>query len=507
MGINIHSEELLESKSVSIQNIVLPLIYFLLFVFSFLCSSNLLFSDYKVQFWVLTGIIATHNISELLLVYRNESRRFWIQPIVLGCVVIFLLQLGGVTNFLYRNSDGFFYINYNNVFEREPQWLVKTMSLVLLASLTYWMGYKLHYGRNMANLYLRYYGKILNFSVSHYTLLGGLLFGWTIKLILNYYGGLGHRFGELTKSLGHMPGFVYRLKIFEDVSLVFTLIFMFLAYRFRSNVFYRNLFLISLSMEILFAFTSGARSTIVFVFIGVFFVDYFFKERFRLIWIIAGTAILYFAMTTLNQFKSFALNPANHSIEIKDPVEYIRLASQYSNLQSQNIKDEEKVNQAIYLGAIGRFNYINEAAHVVRYKDTNGLTSKDPDFIAPLFTFPIFAVLPKFYLFGEESDNFGTWATELIVGHHRYSTAISPLGYAYAAGGTAGVAIIFLILGILMKFAGVLLAKVKSVIAFVVFLAILEHLVMFDSVVSGTFLNLVRFGLLLPPILWLVFKK
>jgi hypothetical protein len=66
---------------------------------------------------------------------------------------------------------------------------------------------------------------------------------------------------------------------------------------------------------------------------------------------------------------------------------------------------------------------------------------------------------------------------------------------------------IFLILGILMKGAGLLLFNVQSVIGFVIFIAIMQYLVMFDSVIPGTLINLIRFGLVLPPVLWIFLRK
>lgn len=482
-------------------------LYAIILAFAFICSQYMVFDSYHIQFWVLTGVLTSYNLLELFLLYRQSPERFWMKPAVLGVFVIFFLQLGGLTNYFYRADNGQFFVNYNRTFIHEPQWLAMTMAIVLAASVTFWIGYRLKAGRELATKYLTIYGRMWNYPVSHFKLFIGLMAGWIIKLLLNYYGGIGHRFGELTKELGSMPEFVYRLKIFEDVSLVFMIIFMYLMYKHKGVKFYRNIFLFSLAFESLFALTSGARSTIIFVFIGVFLVDYYFKERIRIVWILGGAALLFFAMTTLDRFKSFALNPQSNSVEIKDPIEYIRLANQYSLLQAQRAKSDRDYQKTLYLGAVGRFNYINEATHVIRYKKTQGLDDDDPDFITPMFTFPIFAIFPKYYLFGEESDNFGTWATELIVGHHRYSTAISPVGFAYAAGGTMFVLLVFFGLGILMKFCDVLLKNVKTVIAFILFLAILKQLVMFDSVVSGSLLNLVRYGLLLPPVLWILFRK
>jgi hypothetical protein len=41
----------------------------------------------------------------------------------------------------------------------------------------------------------------------------GLLAGWAVKLVLNYYGALGHKIGILTRETGALNPIASRLKI------------------------------------------------------------------------------------------------------------------------------------------------------------------------------------------------------------------------------------------------------------------------------------------------------
>src|SRR5205085_9168219 len=185
---------------------------------------------------------------------------------------------------------------------KEPWWLTRTMSIILIASIFYWFGYKLKYGRIGARLYMEAYSRFWNFPVSHYMLLIGLVVGWYIKLLLNQYGAIGFKFGLVVQKAGYIPGLIYRLKVFEDLSLLFMIIFMYLAYAHKRNYFYWTAFIIAVIFEVVFALTTGARSSILYVFFGIFLVDYYFKKRIRLAWIIGGTAMIIFAMTVLQSF-------------------------------------------------------------------------------------------------------------------------------------------------------------------------------------------------------------
>ena len=139
---------------------------------------------------------------------------------------------------------------------------------------------------------------------------------------------------------------------------------------------------------------------------------------------------------------------------------------------------------------------------MIYYKNVEGMKPNDPDFVYPFLTFPVFAVLPKYYLFGVEEPGYGYWATKRLTGGRRTSTAISPIGFSYLAGGSALVIVVFILLGIFMKWVGLLINNISSVVGLILFLPLMSQLAMFDSVVTGTYINLIRYGLLLPIVLW-----
>jgi hypothetical protein len=462
---------------------------------------------YEKQFWIVTLLVLGHNLFELVNLFRTNSKLYFLQPVVLGALVIFIIQLGGVTNFLMTRDGGGFAYLYNTNIEKDPYWLVLAMSVILLASVSYWLGYKLSAGRILFNLYFQGYKRFINYSVSTYALIAGWVVGCFIKLLINYYGGIGHKFIVLIQAQGEIPAVVSRLKVFENLSLLFLMMILFEVYRKGRNPLLTNIVIIGTIFEIVFAVTSGARGPIVYLLLSFFMVDYYFHRRIKLLYILVFGLVLYGSMTLLVKYKAYVFDPKSNATEVSNPIESIQMAIQFNQKLNLTKEQEKALKEASRIDAISRFNYVNEVAQMIHYKSMLGLDQDDPDFVTPLFTFPVFAVLPKFYLFNISDPGYGYWATQYLSGNKRSSTAISSVGYAYMAGGVGLVIFIFLIIGILMKGAGILLFNVQSVVGFVIFIALMQYLVMFDSVIQGTFINLIRFGLLLPPVLWIFLRK
>ena len=219
-----------------------------------------------------------------------------------------------------------------------------------------------------------------------------------------------------------------------------------------------------------------------------------------------GVLTLVFAMTILNDFKTYAFENPEKAAN-KDPIEFILNAASFSQKIDKTIGDNKELKRLLYLKAIGRFTYVNEATQVIRYKEVKGLKNTDPNFLRPFLTFPFFAIVPQYWILGEEAQGIGAWVTQLLSKTRKYDTAMSPIGYSYLAGGPGLVLVVFFIFGVLMKSLEYIMRNIHGVIAFILFLNLLKWLVLFDTVVSATFLNLIRYALLLPPLLWLVFKK
>ena len=483
------------------------LAYTSLLILASLIATKLLGKSYYFQFWLLTGIVLIHNIVELLSLYRSNPKHFILQPIVLGSIVIFLMQGGGITNFLMLDNDLQFVLLYNDKIEKEPYWLAFGMSIVLASSVAYWAGFKLAAGRHLFNIYNATYRKFLNYNISIYSLVSGWFIGCIIKLIINHYGGIGHKYIILVQSAGELPGIVSRLKVFENMSLLFLMMILFWVYKYGKNMVLVTILIVGILFELIFAITSGARGTIVFLFLSLFVVDYYFRDKIKLVWLVIGGLVLYGSMTIISKYKDYIFTSREKAIEISNPFESIQLAILYNDNKVFTKKQMKAIKESSRISTIGRFTYVNEMVQMMYYKNKIGLKKEDPDFTTPFLTFPIFAILPKYYIFGISDPAYGYWVNDYLVGGTRTSIAISPFGFTYLAGGTAFVLFIFAILGILMKAASFLLSNIRSVIGFILFIAIMQHLVLFDTVVYGTFINLIRFGLVLPPLLWVIAKK
>ncbi len=486
---------------------VILLIYGPLICIALLLGNTLVFANYYSQFWLLTAATLVHNLIELFFLYRSDRRLYFIQPVVLGVIVLFLLQFGGFTNYLMKRNDGEFAIIYNNILVNEPVWLARCMSLVLASSVIFWLGYKLSLGRHLYNFYSKYYDRFWNYTVSAPKIILGWFVGCVIKIIINQYGAIGHKYIILSLEGKYIPPFIMRLKVFENLSLLFLIMLLFIYYKNKSNRFILIILVIGFIFELIFAITSGSRFTIISLFLGLFFVDYFFSDKIKLSWVIVLGGLLYFSMTVIKGYKDYLFKNMGKNVELVNPLKSVEMAIQYNNIKHVDPRLRKDIEEAGRISVIGRFNYVNEMAQMIRYKSVKGLRNNDPDFLTPFFTFPIFALFPRYYLFGESEPRYGYWATKKLSGGKTTSTAISPIGFTYLAGGAGLVLLIFFILGVLMKYCGLLVKNLKGVAGFIIMIAMLNTLVLFDSVVTGSFINLIRFGLLMPPLMWLFLKK
>lgn len=477
-------------------------IYPVILVVAYILGSRQVFDNYNLQFWVLTGLVTAFHVTELGFHYRQNPKLYLIQPVVIGTIILFFLQFGGVTNFMMRKQDGHFATLYNNILDREPQWLCYAMSLVLASSVAYWLGFKLRLGSRFYKLYIRYYGRFWDYKISYMRLFYGWIIGCIIKLVINYYGAIGHKYIILTLEHAYIPPFVMRLKVFENLSILFFIMLLFVYYQHRNNLFLRGVLIVGFLFELVFALTSGARFTIVMLFLSVFLVDYVFSKRLKFMWVVIMSGVLYLSMTIIASYKEYIFHDHREVLHHETSIKSFQDALEYNKEKQASLQMNDELREAARIAVIARFNYVNELAQMIYYKNVEGMKPNDPDFVYPFLTFPVFAVLPKYYLFGVEEPGYGYWATKRLTGGRRTSTAISPIGFSYLAGGSALVIVVFILLGIFMKWVGLLINNISSVVGLILFLPLMSQLAMFDSVVTGTYINLIRYGLLLPIVLW-----
>jgi hypothetical protein len=491
----------------SIQVSLLLVLYPVLLGVAFIFGTTRIFDDYSTQFWFLTSLVAGYNIIELIQLYKVDKTLYFIKPVVMGTIILFLSQFGGITNFLLVRRNGDFATLYNNHLEKEPQWLCYSMGIVLGASIFYWFGYKLKIGRMLYNSYMRVYQRFWSFRLAKSRLLLGWLIGAIIKLVINAYGAIGHKYIKLMVEGESLPSFVMRLKVFENLSLLFFIMLLFLSLKEKNNTFLRSFVWVAFVFELVFALTSGARFTIIVLFFSIFLVNYILKKELRVFWIVFLAGILYFSMTVVKGYKDYVFSSKSDIVKEANPLESIQGAIEFNKGIKHNTRLSEDLKEAAKIEVIARFNYVNDLTQMIRYREVEGLKASDPNFVTPFLTFPFFAIFPKFYLFGVEEPKYGYWATHVLTGGRRTSTAISPIGFTYLAGGSILVMVVFFFLGILMKWAGFLMNGINTPVGLILFLAIMSTLIMFDSIVTGSYINLIRYAILLPPLMWLLLRS
>ena len=281
------------------------IIYTFLLLFAYIFGTHLVLDSYEDQFWVLTIVGTVYHCIELLMLYRKERHLFLIKPVVLGVIVLYFLQFGGITNFLMRNNKGDFAALYNNILLKEPYWLSYTMAMILATGVAYWFGYKLLLGRKIYKAYTGIYNRFWNFDVAYMRLIYGWIIGCVIKLIINHYGAIGHKYIILTLNHEYLPPYIIRLKVFENLSMLFWVMLLYLYYQQRSNSLLKSVVVFGFLFELAFAVTSGARFTIIMLFLALFIVDYIYARRVKMVWVFILSGVLYVSMTIIASYKDY----------------------------------------------------------------------------------------------------------------------------------------------------------------------------------------------------------
>jgi hypothetical protein len=71
--------------------------------------------------------------------------------------------------------------------------------------------------------------------------------------------------------------------------------------------------------ELIFAITSGARELLYFIF-DIFLVDYYFRQRIKILWVAVFGLVLYISMTMIAKYKDYVFTTSNNATEVSNPI-------------------------------------------------------------------------------------------------------------------------------------------------------------------------------------------
>lgn len=482
-----------------IRQVIFLLVSFTVFIVSITTES------YRLGYFILTGLTVIIHFVELNQEYKSSKPHFFINPIFVSTLVTFGLALGGITNFLLV-SDGKPYVSVVATYlNTNFYWLVKAMYMVTLASSATWIGYRSGLGRKIFRFLNESLGyqKILNRGVNRNLLIIFIAVAYLSKLYLFSIGLYGRLVSDI--YFDQASGFTFgsQIRILSDLSYLTFILVCYLRYTTEQN-FYKNLFYITLGLELFFAFLYGARGPILFPIMIVMIVSYYIKNHLRYSYFVYFGIVVIFAFSVVLSFKNYVVS--DQFSHRSSPIEVLTDFKEYftSTNQTATIFDYDEM----YITILASMNFTTETAMAIRYKDEDLRAFNEPNHMMEIIISPYNAFVPAF-IQGTNEPRWGYWFKNEVLGHAKhlnYSIAYSPIGFLYIAGGVAGVIVGFFIFGVLLQlcYGYLFLRKPFALVQFIMLLFILYN---FNTVFSGTIVNVLRTLFLLPFFYLLLSKK
>lgn len=439
------------------------------------------------------------------MLYDKRWPYFIINPIILSCGATFGLALGGISNFLQMKDGSFYFLEVGSkVLPYETFWLKIAMTQVCYGALFTWLGYKSSLGISLSRFVLDkcQMKRFLQPDLALFRLLIITVFAYGIKFYL-FAIGLHGRIVD-AKYFSPVTGFKAgsQIRVLGDLSLVTFVFICYLFFTHKSKK-YAFLFYSCLILELFFAFLYGARGPFMTPFLIIFVTGYYAIRKISIINFLFIPVALYLAFTIVLEFKTYTLS--NSFKRDPSPITTIQNFIKYRESLPQLLYDDIYGNTGEKIKA--STNAVANAAMAIRHRDMIGLDDNDPSFIGNILLAPYNAIVPKF-LQSKNEFAWGYWFKNKVLKYAirlKYSISITPIGFLYFAGGVTGVCVGFFIYGILLRFTYAYLRY--GILGFLMFIVLTSLLYNFDSVFSGTLVNVIRYTFIYPIIFYLLFSR
>ena len=456
-------------------------------------------------FYGLSGLLVIYNLIEIEWLYRKHRKYFFLNPILLAVFANFFVFNGGLTNFMLY-EDGVYRINHNcHELYDEQEWLVTTMGYTCIAAMVTWFGFKFSAGTQMANIYFKTfnYRKILGNNININLLIVVAVIGYVAKVYMLSSGMYGRIVDEDLTAIGDNNNYITsQLRYVNSISQLSFVIFSVYFFKYKTRKL-KWLFIISLVLELFFAFIYGARGPIVVTFLILVFANYYVSKKMSLAWLLPGAIVLYMAFTVILTFKEFILYTGEREYNI---VSLLQGFNKYRNNMSD--ADKERIYGNIYYNMVHLANYVSEAAMAIRYKSTQGLQKGDPSFTGAMIEVPFNVVIPR-SVSRTKDVSWGQWFRLTVLNQRSdfitYNIAFSSLGYLYLMGNWLGIIVGFFCYGVLLKFTYRTLDH--GLLGFLLFLSLLGAIIVFKTAIPGILTEYIRMTIAFPIIFFLLLKK
>lgn len=453
---------------------------------------------------ILSVALIVYNGIEALALYNSNRTYFFLNPIIIACVVNFIIFQGGITNLLLY-SDGEYYLDVFDEHLRDNlQWVTLAMTYTCYANVAMWLGYKLDIGRKIMQTFISWfrYDRMGSSPLNIQLIIALAVVGYLLKVYLLSQGLYGRLAEESYRAIGDDISFLHsQTRFLRQFSLLpFTLICI-SYFKTRENRL-KWVFLVTLLLELFFAFIYGARHPIVVVALIVALTYYYSTQKLNIKIVLPVLVVLYLAFTIVMEFKEFALATTERSVSV---VELLQNFMEYRENLDEHTKDVIYGN--LYENVVGRLNFVREGAIALKYDHNPGLQPGDPDFVKPLIMVPVDVFVPKF-IQGKPKTAWGYWFKEKVVRHGSnefYNIAFSAIGYLNFAGGLPVVLLGFFLYGILLR--GTYEFLFLGTLGFLIFLALIGSIALLKTAIPSMMVGYLRILLIYPVIFYLLFAR
>ncbi len=453
------------------------------------------------------SIFLTSYVVLEIIALRIEDRKNWIiNPVVLASLFTFILGYG-ITNLIYFFPDS----------ESRDKVLLRlgdssfnllniAMDSVVLGAVSMWIGYRSNLGAFLFKFMTtgifnikRYLKNTFNFNV-------GLIYTFVVvSVLVRFYaltiGAYGYSYDpEQLSAAAEISQYLYYLSLLSQ----FSLLIVSLAYFSSSNQKkYRTILITLIVIEVIFGLMSGMKVLVVVPFVIPLVAYLILKRRIKKTLLALSIAAIVIAYIIIEPFRMLSLLDPN----FKSNPKYILQTLYDAYILNKQIGIVKETDTEFFLLAFfGRTNYLVEAAMAIEYNDKVGLNEHDPDFTNRLFLAPVHAVTPRFIWKDKPLENIGLWFTQKVWGYDFYSsTAVTPFGFLYFAGGNVLIIVFFFIFGIMQN---ALLRFVDlGAGGIIVFIGLLSSVVSIDHVVNSIFVSWIRLYPMLVLLQYFTFQK
>lgn len=459
----------------------------------------------RTVFFCLTLLLLTYNVLEFTQVRRNFPRSWLLHPLVLASFLTFCLPFG-ICNVLFTLPDQT--LSLVDIDSHVSTSMVKIMWLVLLGSVSLWIGYRLPVFKMLtsakacrrATRWLRNRDAPRAMAVPA---LGVVALGARLMQVhLGVYGYSANpdrlllmsdvtQYLSMAASLGPVALTVASLSFFDATECK------------RPTV--KFWFFLVLAIEVTFGVLSGFKSQVAIPFIVAGVCKYVRAGRIPVVWIVGFFAALVMAYAIIEPFREYKNTDRAFSgttlTGITDAFEASRETAQSSSSTG---------TAPVWLHVLTRSSKTYVGSLGIAYRDDHDwLPEGSPAFLRNLLLAPLYAVIPRILMPDKPTGTLGAWYTSAVVGQYwsMSSTAMSPVTYLYFAGGITAVASGFAFFGGLLRLLYFWTQPHDVASRIFVYLVLLPQMTQIDSAVDGMLVGLIRTIPLLLVLNYFVYKR